>query len=403
MQKIETTYQNAGKYLLSLIREALQGRQEKSEPDGCSWEQIYALAEYNSVEAISFYGLSRELLPEELYAKWNGKANITLFRQISFDSEREIILSRMSNQKISYLPLKGILMVSYYPKPGMRSMADNDILYGILEKRKDGGVCPAGKDQEEKEKILKDAQKQIMTFMKELGYEAESLKGHHDCYMKAPCFNFEMHHQLMDSDSPMFSYYADIWSRAVPDKDNPYSYSLPDEDEYIYFLAHAFKHFDNYGCGIRCVVDQYVFLKKKGDHMDWKYIGKELDLLSLSEFEHRLKALAFHAFEKGELDGQDEEMLFYMLGCGTYGNIQTGISNVLEKLKEDSHAERKGYKLRYWRERIFLSKEKCKMGYPFFYKHYWLVGLLPIYRLLRGLFYHPGQLLKEFIYVWKYK
>lgn len=402
MQEIETTYENAGRYLLSLIREALRGEQIKKGPEGCSWEQIYALAENNSVEAVSFYGLSKEFLPEELYAKWSEKANITLFRQVSFDSEREIILSQMSKQGISYLPLKGILIVSYYPKPGMRSMADNDILYGILEPRKGGGVCPAGKDQKEKEEFLKKAQKRIMTFMEELGYEVESLKGNHDCYMKAPCFNFEMHRQLMESDSPMYSYYADVWSRAVPDKENPYSYSFTDEDEYIYFLAHAFKHFDNCGCGIRCVVDQYVFLKKKGDHMDWGYIGQELEQLSLSDFEHRLKALAFHAFEKGELDVQDEEMLFYMLGCGTYGNIQTRISNSLDKLKKDSAGGR-GFKLRYWRERLFWSKDKCKNIFPFFYKHYWLIGILPIYRVFRGLFRHPGQLLKEFKSVWRYK
>lgn len=403
MQEINTKNQKAGRYLISLIREALRGEQLTNVPEGCSLDDVFALAESNSVEAMSYYGLSRNLVSDILYEKWGQKANLTLFRQLSFDAERETILTKMAEQGISYLPLKGILIVSYYPKPGMRSMADNDILYGILEPRDGGGVQPVGKNQQDKEAVVKKAQNQIKTFMEELGYEVESLRGNHDCYMKKPCFNFELHRQLMDNDSPMYSYYEDVWSRAIPDEKNPYAYSFSDEDEYIYFLAHAFKHFDNSGCGIRCVIDLYVFLQKKGEQMDWKYIAAELEKLELTEFEKKLKTLAYHAFEKGELDEQDEDILFYMLGCGTYGNLQTRINNSLDKLREESVGSTRGYKLRYWRERLFWNREKCKNVFPFFYKHHWLIVLLPFYRVIRGLFRHPGQLFDEFKRVWRHK
>ena len=386
--------QNQGKYLVKLIRAALRGVVVSEEPEG-EWENLYSLAKWNSVEAISSFALDEAIVPENIYKKWKNEADTTLFRQISFDAEREQILEKMAERGLSYLPLKGILIAGYYPQPGMRSMADNDILYGIVEPAQDGGYRLQGDDADES---MMQAQKVMVSVMKELGYKVESLKGNHDCYMKEPCFNFEMHRELMPAEREQYNYFKDAWKRAVPDGENSYGYKFSDEDEYIFFIAHAFKHFDVSGCGIRCAVDEYVFLQKKESVMDWEYIDGELKKLGVAEFESDLKSLANNAFgSTGELTAENEKMLYFMLGSGTYGTMENHIRLSLDQIEGEN---KKG---RYWKNRFFVSEEKCKMYYPFFYRHPGFRWLLPGYRVIRGIMIHPGKLWREWKHVRNYK
>ena len=56
--------------------------------------------------------------------------DMTLYRCVSYGIEREAVLAALADRGLSWLPLKGALLVDLYPSPHMRSMADNDILYG---------------------------------------------------------------------------------------------------------------------------------------------------------------------------------------------------------------------------------------------------------------------------------
>lgn len=58
----------------------------------------------------------------------------------------------MEEMKIAYWPIKGARIARYYPLPGMRFMADNDILYGFVEIN-NGRYCQLGQDEKEKKSI----------------------------------------------------------------------------------------------------------------------------------------------------------------------------------------------------------------------------------------------------------
>ena len=45
------------------------------------------------------------------------------------DAEREQVFKEMDAAGIWHLPLKGSVLKSLYPKPWMRQMSDNDILF----------------------------------------------------------------------------------------------------------------------------------------------------------------------------------------------------------------------------------------------------------------------------------
>ena len=121
-------------------------------------------------------------------------------------------------------------------------MADNDILFD------------------------KNFRRQVRDYMKSRGYKVIAYgEGIHDTYQKSPVFNFELHIGLVPGYvKPSWStYYANIRERLLKDAGNDYGYHFSDEDFYIYFIAHAFKHFENSGTGIRNLADIYIFLHSR--------------------------------------------------------------------------------------------------------------------------------------------
>lgn len=394
---ITEEYQAAGRYLAHLIQCVLNGTQAEEKPDDFTWGLLYRIAMENHVEGICYFGM-RELEkkpPEPLAKLWKDTWNTTIYRQFNFEWERSLIFAEMEKKGIAYLPLKGIHLAEYYPEPGMRAMADNDILYGLVEKNPDGEWQIEGSDEAEREESLRKAQNYLVDIMKKHGYQVESLIGHHDNYTKEPMFHFEMHRALMSKGTPLYHYYKNPWKRAVPSEENPYAFRYKDEDEYIYILAHAFKHFESAGCGIRCAVDEYVFLQEKSERMDWTYIKRELEKAGLTEFERKLHRLSVAAFGPDrKLGGEEEQLLYYMLGCGMFGNMNVYAENGMEKLRKDGNDLRQA-KWKYIWSRIFLSKEACEGIYPFFARHRAFLPLLVIYRVCRGIFKRRKILLQE--------
>ena len=135
-------------------------------------------------------------------------------------------------------------------------MCDNDILYGnATDNRRHNEDRNADSDAER----LAEELESVMT---ELGYTPEHVGGVHDVYQKKPFFNFEMHRKLVPEDSTFAKYYENPWDRAHLGNGKMYEYHFSDEDEYIYMLVHAYKHYDVSGCGIRTLVDEYVWRMK---------------------------------------------------------------------------------------------------------------------------------------------
>ena len=105
-------------------------------------------------------------------------------------------------------------------------------------------------------------------------------------------FKFEMHHQLFSRffDETKNQYYQNSWKYALPDRINPYLYYYSKEDEYVYFITHAYKHFSVSGRGIRTLVDVYVYIKNNVS-MDWEYILSWKSLKHYCEIQRYMRFL----------------------------------------------------------------------------------------------------------------
>ena len=383
---------SAERYILHLIRCSLHGAAADRLPDDCSWDMVQKLAEFNKVTssispAIKSYGYD---IPEDAAKHFESAIASTIYRIARFDMEREAIIADGVKEGLCFLPLKGILLAGYYPVPGMRWMCDNDILYGKMK------AVPADSS----------AANEMKRIFESHGFTTEAVGGVHDVYQKKPFFNFEMHSRLVGEDSDFATYYANPWKRAieVPGKVGEYRFSK--EDEYIFMLVHAFKHFDMGGCGIRTLVDEYVFISHNPD-MDWDYIEAQLDEIGIKEFSDfaiQLKTVAFNTFSQGgELADTDWIMINYMFKSGTYGLVSNSIRRSIDKIRDREQIDGNTACNRYLKNRFFISEEEMKQFFPFFYKHRYFRFLLLPYRVFRGMIIHPKQLWYEWKNVCKYR
>ena len=270
-------------------------------------------------------------------------------KSLLFEKDKESLYQFMNDNKIDFLPLKGLVINKYYPDPFIREYADYDILF-------------EGKDH------------LIKQFFADHGYEVKMFeKSNHDVYVKEPFYNFEMHRGLIGKreDLTQFIDYYKNYMKKAPVKTG-YEHELRLEDFYIYFTTHTYKHYIGGGCGVRTLIDYYVFLRSVD--LDFEYINEELDKLGLREFSDKFKTLSKKLFDDEILNEEEEEMLLYIASSGTYGTTEHHVAKVLERKS----------KFRYILSRIFPPMEVYRIRYPFLYKTKILIPLAWLLRLLQS-------------------
>ena len=193
-----------------------------------------------------------------------------------------------------------------------------------------------------------------------------------------------MHRALFSKreDIPLYAHYFENYIKDSPIKDG-FEHVLSKEDFYIYFTAHTYKHFQNSGCGIRTLVDFYVYLKN--NELDFVYINEELKKLDLLDFSNKISSLSNKIFNEQELSNDEEEMLLFIASSGTYGTLENSVAKGVKK---------KG-KFKYMMSRIFPPMSFYKTNYPFMYKTKILIPLAWLIRFFRILFKNPKKAKNE--------
>ena len=253
------------------------------------------------------------------FAQARGKA----VRKVALmDAERAELFRRMDAAGIWHVPLKGCVLKDLWPAYGMRQMADNDILFDAS--RADD----------------------VQDIMESMGFSTEHFgQGNHDVYHKEPVCNFELHRALFgpSHEAAFYEYYRDPSRLLVSDGDGTYGMHMRDEDFYVYLVAHEHKHFAGGGCGLRSLADAHVWLRAKGDALDWDYVAEQLDALGIAEFEEKNRRLAASLFSGADLTGDDLEMLGYMAESGTYGTMAHSVANQVARYGRVGYLGRRAF------------------------------------------------------------
>ena len=332
---------------------------------------FYKISKYHSLKAFFYQVLvgTKANVNEAQLARLEQDYLLNVRKTLSFEEERKALFAYLNEQGIDYLPLKGIIIKDYYFDQFSREFADNDILF-----------------DEKKDKLVK-------AFFVKRDYEIEAFrKSNHDVYQKKPFFNFEMHRALFGEtgDNAKNIKYFNGYLNKAPVKENKEHY-LSDEDFYIYFTAHSYKHYHHSGCGIRTLIDYYFYLKKT--NLDFDYINKELEKLDLVDFSNLIRSLSIKLFDNEPLSEEEEEVLLYIASSGTYGTLEHSVAKGVKA---------KG-KFGYMMSRVFPPYLFYKYAYPWAYKCPILIPFAWLGRFFRIIFTNPKKAKNELKTIQNYK
>lgn len=354
---------------------------------------VMKAAARHSMLGVTYLGIKKYLdctpnagniIDAETLAKWKSGYAKIIKKTILFDMEREKILSFFDQNGIWYLPLKGIVLQNFYPQLGMRQMADNDILF----------------DENYRAELKK--------YMLENGYEGGEYVGRtdagcHDTYLKAPVYNFEMHHNLHPATEKsvlLRNYYDHIKDRLIKDDGNRCGYHMSDEDFYIYITTHAYRHYIHAGNGIRSFMDVYVYMSKKQDCLNFDYIENEISKLGMADFEKMMRTLAFKLFSEPnhknmlKFTASEAEFLSFHIGSGTYGTVGNAMDIKLSEISQSGKITF-GVKFKYFMRRLIPGNDCYMLRYPLAYKYKVLIPFVVIARFVQAVCTKPLKLLGE--------
>lgn len=365
-------------YMLYLLSCALHGQKPEEERVAeMDLTTLYQLAKAHSVTGMCALALEQlwtekpELRPDT----WKGEAEKQLRRCMLMDMELENLLQLLEEERIWHMPLKGALLKDLYPKCGMRQMSDFDILYDP--------TC----------------QQKLHALMKRCGYEKKADVATVDNYIKPPIHHIEFHRSLVgDHQKEWYDYYHRTGEHIRGEEMGTYRRYFSDEDFYVYMILHAYKHYAVSGTGVRILLDCAVYLKAKTG-MDWVYIQEECRKLGIDAFEKDIRGLSLRVF--GEpwseplLSEEQQEMLDYLMGSGTYGTVQNRFENKWNTIRGEKNQSNTATGLKYIWSRIFPDEKVLKKNYPFFAKHRWALPALWLFRLLRGIFFRRNMIKQE--------
>ena len=375
--------------------------------------RIYYIAKKHNLVSIMAQAMEKLGFESDsdIWKRWLKEKNQLIYKSVLMDVEREAIQDFFEKNNIWYMLLKGMVIRKYYPAPELREMADNDILFD------------------------NKYSKEVYDFMTARGYKSDDYnKGYHDEYLKPPAYNFEMHRQLVSSKErpKWYEYYKDVKSILINDANGKNQFYFSDNDFYVYFIVHTYKHFLNSGMGLRTVLDVYLYLNNLQDKLDFDYIEEQLKKLDAYDFEQTFRSLAFKMFGENakegnaaadelqdkwwnsfdakeqdmlresfddkkqdklcgsfdakeqdkwwnSFDAKEQEMLSYILDAGTYGNLENSVAHKMGYTKGEK--KKASDKAKYIFRRLFPSMDTIEEFFPFFYKHKWAIPFLYIYRI----------------------
>lgn len=348
--------------------------------DSAPLAQLYSLAEAHSMTALIAKAVSGTKAfadaDSAMQKKWQSALDAAIKRTMLFESEQKVITRFLENHQIWYVLLKGAVISKLYPHFGTREFVDNDILY-------DGSRF-----------------EDVKRFMLSRGYSLQNDSFAADEYLKPPLYNFEMHAKLFvetADNGAWISFYHHLLER-LSSEDGKYNRRMSDDDFYVYFIIHAYKHYEGRGTGFRTIADEYVILHSPQFRFDFAHIDRELELLNMRTFEQHLRGLSTKLFASSDteqalktLDAGETGMLYYILSSGTFGSMENLFIKEFQAMSKD----RPPSKIRYYLSRIFPPVSRFRYSNPFVYKHKIVYPFFLLYRLMVKPFKHRKYLKQE--------
>ncbi len=351
-------------YLAELIKSQFENRVAADLPEGITVGDIVQYANKNQMRYLLLGALVRV---NNITGEEKDALRVMIMQSIHRTACQVMELKALErifeDAGVMNQPMKGSIMKFIYPAPEMREMSDIDML------------------------IEEQSFEKADTILRERGYVLlESIK-HHDIYKKEPFYVVEAHRAMYDKtvDRNQYGYFKNF-SRTTAKEGCTYTQVFGKEDFYVYMMSHMAKHFYQMGCGIRHLVDIYVYLNKYSDCMDRKYVDQELDKCGILTFTRHMEKLAY-VWLDGVPGTELHDMIFaYMLDSGIYGKDENGIWNKFAEEKKQKNVSRGQLKVWYFFPPLHYMAEY----YPYLDKKPWLLPWAWLVRGVGGILHKKG-------------
>ncbi|MBR6593939.1 MAG: nucleotidyltransferase family protein [Clostridia bacterium] len=331
------------KYMINAYAASLAGKPCTVPHAGVEPMELYELAMGQGIApALHFALKDSDWLPEDVARRFDEAHAKSVMRDLKREEEEKRVFAAFDKADISYLPLKGSVIRSFYPSPEMRTMGDTDIM------------------------IERYARKDVGKAMKECGYRICDSHSGHDIYMHENGCVFELHWRPEDGGD----FHSKLMERALPVGEKGNCLSLSVSDFYLYMISHLARHVRTTGAGVRLFADIKVFYSKQGARMDEAYIKKTLAEMGLVRFEREVKKLIHSLFYGAPADETTARFAEYVVCGGVFGSAE----NLAANKRGDKSA------IGYFFSSVFPGYSAMKERYPFLK---YLPFLLPVMWVVR--------------------
>ncbi len=361
-------------YLAKLVLAQLKGTKPEDIPDNIKINELIDIAVRNHMNYLILGALVRvSNISEEERNRLRYIIQKNILTTLTQITELRKISDAFEKAAIKNQPMKGSCMKFMYPSPEMREMSDIDIL------------------------VAEDQMDEAGRILVDLGYSLVQAIKHHDIYSKKPFMIVEVHRAMYDKtvDGNQYNYFKSFEKTVLKDG-KKYTYDFNREDFYVYMIAHMAKHFYAMGCGIRNLVDVYIYLEKYGKELDMIYLNKELKKCGIYDFSVNVEKLAYIWLGGKEGTPFYDDLFQYMVDCGIYGKDENGIwHKFAEEKLEGKKVTRGKLKRWYYFPPLFYMAEY----YPWLEKFPFLLPFAWLIRAFRGIFMKKGVQKREMLNV----
>lgn len=261
----------------------------------------------------------------------------------------DLICETLEQQRIAYIPLKGSVLKPFYPKDGMRTSCDIDVL--IKENDIDASV--------------EALQNQGFTVVK---------RNYHDVSLLSESKKLlELHFNVKENHENLDLVLKDAWKYAELEAGHRYKFS--DEFFVFHILSHMAHHFMGGGCGLRSLMDLWVMKHKMG--LDYLIAENLLKKAGIFKFAEQVSRLSDVCFGNAPHDKYTESMLAFIVNGGVFGNVEN-------RAKYDK-AQGEG-SVKFVFRRIFPSREVLQKRYTVLEKAPFLLPFFWLRRIARNIF-----------------
>ncbi len=350
--------------LITLIKSALSGKNCEL-PGNFSLGGVVNVAREHQISPLLYYGALNCGFDK------NSEAMKKLFENsfplVILDEQQRQALDALclafENGGIEYMPLKGSVLKSLYPRSEMRVMGDIDIL------------------------IKAEQYESIKKVMPELDF-VEKVESNHEFIWVKDNLCIELHKRLIPSyNKDFYAYFGDGWQLA--ERCSGFKYSMKDEAFFIHLITHFAKHYRDGGIGIKHMVDLWVYKNAK-PNLDWEYVRSELKKLRLHEFFENVEKTLDVWF--GDADETFETKLISdtVFGSGAYGTAEDAATS---KIIRETQGRRSfaSVKLANRIKTVFLPYRQMREKYNFLEKVPFLLPAMWIVRLFHAIIFKQSR------------